>query len=182
MPLTLLLGGARSGKSVLAARMMGAAPEGVVVIATAEAGDDEMRERIGRHRSERPPDWVVVEEPIELSTAIAGVDGSRGLIIDCLTLWTSNLMGIGLEDREIGDRARAAAAMAGSRAGRTVVVSNEVGSGIVPDNALARRYRDLLGRVNTIWADASDSVYLTVAGGVVPVQRAGSLWTEPARD
>jgi adenosyl cobinamide kinase/adenosyl cobinamide phosphate guanylyltransferase len=91
-------------------------------------------------------------------------------------------MGLGLEDRVIEDRARTAATVAASRVGRTVVVSNDVGSGIVPDNPLARRYRDLLGRINTIWADASDSVYLTVAGGVVPVQRAGSLWTEPARD
>jgi adenosyl cobinamide kinase/adenosyl cobinamide phosphate guanylyltransferase len=182
MPLTLLLGGARSGKSTLAGRMMSTAPEGVVLIATAEGGDEEMRERISRHRASRPPDWVIVEEPIDISTAIAGVGGDRALIIDCLTLWTSNLMGLGLEDREIEDRARTAATVAASRVGRTVVVSNDVGSGIVPDNPLARRYRDLLGRINTIWADASDSVYLTVAGGVVPVQRAGSLWTEPARD
>jgi len=182
MSLTLLLGGARSGKSALAVRMMSTRPEGVVVIATAEGGDDEMRERIRRHRSSRPPDWVIVEEPIEMSTAIADVGADHGLIIDCLTLWTSNLMGLGLEDLEIEDRARTAATGAASRVGRTIVVSNEVGTGIVPDNALARRYRDLLGRINTIWADASDSVYLTVAGGVVPVQRAGSVWTEPARD
>jgi adenosylcobinamide kinase/adenosylcobinamide-phosphate guanylyltransferase len=98
------------------------------------------------------------------------VDDGAGLIIDCLTVWVSNLMGLGLEDREILERARHVSEWVRGRAGQTIVVSNEVGSGIVPDNALARRYRDLLGSVNTLWAGASHAVFMTVAGGVVRVE------------
>jgi adenosylcobinamide kinase/adenosylcobinamide-phosphate guanylyltransferase len=177
MPLTMLLGGARSGKSALAVRLMREAPGDVAMIVTAEGGDDEMIERILRHRSTRPEEWLVVEEPIEISTAIGDVNEEAGLIIDCLTLWVSNLLGLGLEDREILERARGASEMARDRAGQTIVVSNEVGSGIVPDNALARHYRDLLGSVNSIWAGASDAVFLTVAGGVVRAQP-GLRWED----
>jgi adenosyl cobinamide kinase/adenosyl cobinamide phosphate guanylyltransferase len=118
----------------------------------------------------------VVEEPIDLEQALQDVPGDSLVIIDCLTLWVSNLIGIGLCDAEIQDRARRAAAVAGARQPSTVVVSNEVGSGIVPLNELARRYRDLLGRVNALWADAADRVFLAVAGGVVPVMPAHALW------
>lgn len=176
MSLTLLLGGARSGKSRLAGTLMTSGSGTVTLIATAEGGDQEMRDRILEHRRSRPDHWLVVEEPIDLEGALTGVDGETRVIVDCLTLWVSNLMGHGLGDDEIQDRASRAASVAAARHLATVVVSNEVGSGIVPVNDLARRYRDLLGRVNAIWAEASDAVFLTVAGGVVPVQRTDSLW------
>lgn len=128
-----------------------------------------MVERIRQHRSSRPSEWLVVEEPTEILAAVNGVDDGAGMIIDCLTLWVSNLLGLGLEDREVLGRARHVSERARDRAGQTIVVSNEVGSGIVPDNALARRYRDLLGSVNSIWAGASHAVFATVAGGVVQV-------------
>lgn len=178
MPLTLLLGGARSGKSALAVRLMGEAPGDVAMIVTAEGGDDEMIERIRQHRVSRPQKWRVVEEPIEMLSAIRDVDDESGLIIDCLTLWVSNLMGMGLEEDLILDRARRVSERARARVGQTICVSNEVGSGIVPDNALARGYRDVLGSVNAIWAGASDAVFLTVAGGVVRVQPPVLRWED----
>ncbi len=182
MALKLILGGARSGKSKLAGTLMTSGSGPVTLIATAEGGDQEMRDRILEHQRSRPGHWEVMEEPIDLEGALRGVDGDSRVIVDCLTLWVSNLMGQGLEDEEIQNRARRAAALAAERRTATVVVSNEVGSGIVPINELARRYRDLLGRVNALWADASDHVYLTVAGGVVPVRRAESLWGDATDD
>lgn len=172
----LILGGARSGKSRLAESLIEKVAGPVTVIATAEAGDEEMRLRIIAHRETRPSDWSVIEEPLALLDALNTASPAEAVIIDCLTLWVSNLAGESLGDVEIERRAVAAAKQAAARPGITVVVSNEVGSGIVPINALARRYRDLLGRVNTIWADLSEEVFLTVAGGVVPVQPLESLW------
>ena len=178
MSLTLLLGGARSGKSRLAGTLMTSGSSPVTLIATAEGGDQEMRDRILEHRTSRPNHWLVVEESVDLEGALNEIDGETRVIVDCLTLWVSNLMGHGLDDDEIQTRARRAASVAAARPLETVVVSNEVGSGIVPVNDLARRYRDLLGRVNAIWADASDAVFLTVAGGIIPVQRTDSVWRE----
>lgn len=176
MALTLLLGGARSGKSRLAEALTGPGSGMVTLIATAEGRDDEMRDRILQHQRSRPDHWRVVEEPIDLEAALEDVHGDSPVIVDCLTLWVSNLIELGLDDAEIQDRARRVAAVAGARRPTTVVVSNEVGSGIVPLNELARRYRDLLGRVNALWADSADRVLLAVAGGVVPVMPARALW------
>jgi adenosylcobinamide kinase / adenosylcobinamide-phosphate guanylyltransferase len=176
MSLTLVLGGARSGKSRLAEDLVRRATGPVTLIATAEPGDEEMRLRITAHQESRPAEWSVIEEPTELLNALESAKPADAVIIDCLTLWVSNLIGQGLGDAEVEGVAVVAAKEAASRPGMTVAVSNEVGSGIVPVNALARRYRDLLGRVNSIWADSSEGVYLTVAGGVVPVQRLGTLW------
>lgn len=167
MALTLLLGGAGAGKSRLAARLAAASGSSVVVIATAEARDEEMAERIRRHRELRPPEWVTVEEPLNLERALSSVPEGALVLVDCLTLWVSNLMEQGLSDHDIEDRARKAASLAASRTAGTVVVTNEVGSGIVPSNALARRYRDLLGRVNGIWAEVADRSALVVAGQVL---------------
>lgn len=174
--LTLLVGGARSGKSRLGAAMVEAwdGPSGV--IATAEALDEEMSERIERHRRSRPADWLVVEEPIELESALIGFDAGTAVLIDCLTVWVSNLMGAGLTAPEIERRAASGAAIAAARSALTVAVSNEVGSGIVPVNEMARQFRDVLGTVNAIWADAAGHVLLTVAGGVIPVSRAGDVF------
>lgn len=169
MALTFLLGGARSGKSRLAAQMAARWKGPVTVIATGQAGDEEMRERIERHRRERPSDWQVVEEPLELERAISPVASQTCLLIEDLTLWASNLLLAGAADEEIQRRSREAASMAASRSAPAIAVSNDVGSGIVPANAMARRYRDLLGEVNRSWAEAADLSALVVAGRVLPL-------------
>lgn len=169
MSLTLLLGGAAAGKSRLAVRIAAMRGGPVVVIATAEARDEEMAERIRRHRASRPPGWLTVEEPFDLGAALASAPEDALVLVDCLTLWVSNLLERGLSDDEILERAAEAAALAASRSAGTIAVSNEVGSGVVPTNALARRYRDLLGRVNALWAEAADCAALVVAGRVVPL-------------
>src|SRR5882757_6099452 len=131
MSLVVLLGGARSGKSQLALQLAGRASAPVVFLATGEAGDEEMADRIAHHRQERPASWTTVEEPVELERAVAEVDGAATLIVDCLSLWVSNL----IETRAAPDieaAAAAAARSAAARPGLTVAVSNEVGLGIVP--------------------------------------------------
>jgi adenosyl cobinamide kinase/adenosyl cobinamide phosphate guanylyltransferase len=167
--LTLLLGGARAGKSGLAVRIAASWHGPVTVIATAEARDPEMADRIRRHREGRPQQWEVVEEPVELEHALAALPDQAAAIVDCLTLWVSNLIEKGCADEEIERRARTAAALAAGRRSPTVAVSNEVGSGIVPRNALARRFRDVLGMVNEGWAEASHRSALVVAGRALPL-------------
>ena len=167
MASTLLLGGARSGKSALAVEMgarAAAAGREVVFIATATALDDDMRERIVRHRAERPA-WPTIEEPHDLATALRSVPPGSLAIVDCLTLWVSNLMLRGDDDDTIETLAIDAAAHAGALT--TVTVSNEVGLGVHPGNDLGRRYRDLLGRVNRTWAAAVDHTLFLVAGRAV---------------
>jgi adenosyl cobinamide kinase/adenosyl cobinamide phosphate guanylyltransferase len=169
MPLTLLLGGARSGKSALATRLAAAWAGPVALVVTAEARDAEMAERIRRHRAQRPAAWQVLERPLELEAALAEAPADALVVLDCLTLWVSNVLEQGLTDAQVERRAAAAAAAAAARAAPTVAVSNEVGAGIVPAGALARRYRDLLGAVNTIWAGAAEEALLLVAGRAVPL-------------
>ena len=169
MGLTLLLGGARSGKSALAQRLAGRWDGPVAVVATGQAGDAEMAERIARHRAARPAGWETVEEPLELAAALAACGPETLVVVDCLTLWVSNLLEQGLTDAAVDARARSAASVAAARAAPTVAVSNEVGSGIVPADPLSRRYRDLLGQVNAVWAAAADHALLLVAGRAVPL-------------
>jgi adenosyl cobinamide kinase/adenosyl cobinamide phosphate guanylyltransferase len=157
VPLTFLLGGARSGKSALALRLA-ARHEQVVFLATGEARDDEMTARIERHRAERPSHWRTVEEPLRLRAAIEAVPPDACLVVDCLSLWVANV----LEAGEPVDEAAASAAAA--RPGPTIAVSNEVGLGLVPTTPLGREYRDVLGRVNAAWAGAAERGYLVVAG------------------
>ena len=173
MGYVLVLGGARSGKSRLADRLARQARTPVTFIATATAGDSEMAERIARHRSGRPPDWSTVEAPLELSAAISSVVESHFLIVDCLTLWVSNLMGAGQTGEEILGRGAEVAALLASRRG--VVVTNEVGLGIVPANDLARAYRDLLGAVNVAFADCAERSLLMVAGRALELSAAGPI-------
>ena len=168
MALTVLLGGARSGKSALAQRLAGRWDGPVTVVATGQARDAEMAGRIARHGAARPAGWRTVEEPLELAAALAAA-GDACVVVDCLTLWVSNLLERGLADGEVDARARAAAATAAARPAPTVAVSNEVGSGIVPADPLSRRYRDLLGQVNAAWAAAADRALLLVAGRAVPL-------------
>jgi adenosyl cobinamide kinase/adenosyl cobinamide phosphate guanylyltransferase len=157
--LVVLVGGARSGKSRLAVAQARAAAAPVTFIATGEAGDDEMAERIRRHRQERPEGWTTVEEPVELARALAAVPGGDTAIVDCLSLWVANLAGDGVE----GASAEAAR-VAARREGLTIAVTNEVGLGIVPANDLARAYRDDLGRVNAEWVEAADEAWFVLAG------------------
>jgi adenosylcobinamide kinase / adenosylcobinamide-phosphate guanylyltransferase len=173
--LTLLIGGARAGKSHLSARLAERAGLPVTFIATAEAGDDEMEARIARHRADRPPEWTTVEEPLHLARALDLADTEGTVIVDCLTLWVSNLQLSGLEDEAVQNRAEDAARRAANRKGPTIVVTNEVGSGVHPSSEMGRRFRDLLGRVNNIWADQADTAFLVVAGRVLPLQAAGEL-------
>lgn len=172
MTLTFVTGGARSGKSAHALRLAARAGAQVVLIATAEPRDEEMRKRIEAHRRERPAGWRTVEEPVDLAGALSALAGHEFAIVDCLSLWVSNLLEAGRAAASIELLAEESAALAAGRAGGCVAVSNEVGMGIVPTNDLARAYRDLLGRVNAIWADAADDAVLAVAGRVLRLERA----------
>ena len=167
MPLTFLLGGARSGKSALAVRMATEWGGPVVFLATAEDRDAEMRERIERHRRDRPSGWTTVEESLDLTGTIAACASEAYLIVDCVSLWVANLLEAGWEAERIEEAARAAAEQATGRTAPTVVVSNEVGLGVVPTTPLGRSYRDVLGRANACFARAADRAYLVAAGRVV---------------
>jgi adenosyl cobinamide kinase/adenosyl cobinamide phosphate guanylyltransferase len=151
--LVVYVGGARSGKSRLAVERASAAGAPVVFVATGEAGDEEMAERIARHRAERPVGWQTVEEPLELTRALREAPGDATVLVDCLSLWVAN-----------GGGDAAAVETATARTALTIAVTNEVGLGIVPANALARDYRDALGRVNAAWVAAADEAYFVVAG------------------
>jgi adenosyl cobinamide kinase/adenosyl cobinamide phosphate guanylyltransferase len=162
MGFTLILGGARSGKSDKAMRLAEESGRAVTFIATATAGDAEMDERIRRHRDQRPERWSTVEEPLDLLAAIASADRDDFLVIDCLTLWVSNLIGAGRTSEAIRSLAERVAGELASRRG--AVVSNEVGLGIVPANDLARVFRDALGTVNAVFAQCAERSVLMVAG------------------
>ncbi len=170
MALTLLLGGARSGKSTLAVRRAKATGAPVVFVATAEARDDEMAARIARHRAERPAHWQTVEAPLDLADALRRASPDDVVVVDCLSLWVSNLLETGLTDDDLQRRAEEVAALAAARTGATIAVSNEVGMGIVPMHELGRRYRDVLGRVNATWAEAADEAVLVVAGRALALE------------
>lgn len=157
---TLVLGGARSGKSTRALELAAEPPH--VFIATAEALDDEMADRIARHRAERAASWRGVEAPVELAGAIRE-ESRQGttLVVDCLTVWLSNLMHAERDcEWEVENLLQALA----EARGHIVLVSNEVGMGLVPDTALGRRFRDEQGRLNRRLAEAAGRVELVVAG------------------
>ncbi|WP_448661478.1 bifunctional adenosylcobinamide kinase/adenosylcobinamide-phosphate guanylyltransferase [Sphingomonas sp. CJ20] len=159
---TLLLGGARSGKSARAQALAEGVPGERVYLATAQAFDAEMRDRIDRHRTDRGPEWRTVECPTDLPAAILREAApGRVLLVDCLTLWASNLL---LADADPDAASDALVAALAAAPCPVFVVSNEVGFGIVPDNALARRFRDIAGRLNQRVAAAADHVVLVVAG------------------
>ena len=171
MAMTLLIGGARAGKSTLAVRRAVESGLPVTFIATAEALDDEMAERIAGHRAGRPAEWATVEEPRDLPRSLKDVPPGDAVIVDCLTLWISNLLLDELDHEEITARAEEAAELAAQREGPTFVVTNDVGSGVVPDSELGRRFRDLLGRVNSIWSEEAADALLVLAGRVTPLER-----------
>jgi adenosylcobinamide kinase / adenosylcobinamide-phosphate guanylyltransferase len=165
MALTFLLGGARSGKSTLAVRLASEWGGPVVFVATAERrGDPEMDARIEAHVAERPPEWETVEAPLELGRAVAAASAEACVVVDCLTLWVSNALEAGWSDVEAEAAAAELVRVATAREAPTVVVSNEVGLGVVPETRLGRRYRDVLGRVNAAVAAEADRALLVVAG------------------
>jgi adenosylcobinamide kinase/adenosylcobinamide-phosphate guanylyltransferase len=161
-PVTLVLGGARSGKSSFAERITVAHPRGCVYIATAEIGDEEMAERVRKHQARREAHWRTIEAPLELAPAIVSETGQgAAVLVDCLTLWLSNLMAAGRDpSREMEELVRAL----GQAGGPVVFVANEVGLGIVPDNALARAFRDHAGRLNQRIAEVANNVFFVAAG------------------
>jgi adenosylcobyric acid synthase len=172
--LVLLLGGARSGKSALAVRWGRAYAGPVTFVATAEAGDDDMARRIARHRAERPAVWTTVEEPRAVAAAVQAADPRALVIVDCLTLWLSNVVDQASDD--IVASALAIVTAACNREAPTIVVSNEVGWGIVPADPATRRYRDLLGEINAAVAAQADRAWLLVAGRALPLGAAPQLF------
>ena len=181
--LILVTGGARAGKSDFALKLVqglslpaepGSTP--VLFVATSEAGDTEMEERIRQHRSSRPPEWHTVEEPIRLPEAVStalresGTRDAGVVVVDCLSLWVSNMLLAGRDkeqaviEEEILDSARRLLECYRRSRATFVLVSNEVGLGLVPPNPLGRNFRDLLGKVNQLVAANADQVYLLVAG------------------
>jgi len=160
-PLTLVLGGARSGKSRHAEALVTAFPPPWLYIATGEPRDNEMAARIAEHRARRGGEWQTIEAPRDLAAALAAGPVGAAVLVDCLTLWLSNVMLAGADVH--AEIARLEHALA-ERSGPMVVVANEVGLGIVPENALARRFRDTAGRLNQRLAALADGVVLLVAG------------------
>jgi len=165
--LTLVLGGARSGKSRYAEALIEAHPPPWIYVATAQPLDDEMAARIADHRSRRDGRWRTVDAPDNLAGALAAVPAGAAVLVDCLTLWLSNRM---LAEVDVDAEVAVFEQALDRRVGPMVLVSNEVGFGIVPDNALARRFRDLQGRLNQRVAARADRVVLVVAGQPLTVK------------
>jgi adenosylcobinamide kinase / adenosylcobinamide-phosphate guanylyltransferase len=176
--LTFVTGGARSGKSAYAERIAARSGLAVTYIATMEAGDNELRARVARHRAQRPDAWRTVEAPRALADAIAGARPEDAVLVDCLSLWVANhLFGLGGDDptpaviesleQALTSATNAVIEVARSRPGPCIFVTNEVGSAIVPEYALGRAYRDLLGRVNQQVSRAADTAWLLVAGRTI---------------
>ncbi len=160
-----ITGGARSGKSRLAEKIAEGFGTPLLYIATGQAGDVEMAERIAAHRARRGEKWHTTEEPLHLIEAIKSSDsGFQAVLVDCVTLWLTNLL-LTLDDAGVAlDEVRALAGLLPRLATPLILVTNEVGMGIVPENALARTFRDLAGRANEILAAAADEVYVTFCG------------------
>jgi adenosylcobinamide kinase/adenosylcobinamide-phosphate guanylyltransferase len=161
MTIILITGGARSGKSLRAESRARSFPGRPVYIATAEALDAEMRERIARHQARRGNDWIEREAPLALVEALDATDGGGARLVDCLTLWLSNLMHA---DRDCAQEAAQLADALVRQSSPVVLVTNEVGLGIVPDNALARAFRDAAGLLNQAIARVADEAEFVVAG------------------
>ncbi|WP_191970777.1 bifunctional adenosylcobinamide kinase/adenosylcobinamide-phosphate guanylyltransferase [Methylobacterium soli] len=155
----LVLGGARSGKSAYAEALIEAEPGPWLYLATAQAWDDEMRARIALHRARRPEGWITRDVPMALAEAVAGSTGP--VLVDCLTLWLTNLI---LAEADVPAASAALVEACAAAPGPVILVSNEVGLGIVPENALARRFRDEAGRLHQRLAARAERVVLTVAG------------------
>ncbi|MCL5257603.1 MAG: bifunctional adenosylcobinamide kinase/adenosylcobinamide-phosphate guanylyltransferase [Chloroflexi bacterium] len=185
--LVLILGGARSGKSTLAEKLASAAGDSVLFVATAEAGDEEMQRRIEAHKRGRQMDWTTLEAPQHVGKALSGSADKPGVVLlDCLTLLTSNVI-LGAwtpEMEENWDHSAAAAAVDAELTellewyegfdGALIIVSNEVGEGVVPAYPLGRVYRDLLGYANKRLAEVADEVYFMIAGIPLDLKKLGA--------
>lgn len=183
--IVLVTGGARSGKSAFAETLAARRGERVAYLATATVGDAEMEERIARHRARRPAGWVTLEAPLDILASLATVaSGIEVVLVDCLAVWTANrLLAIGEPAREgwwdqvatlervLTQEVEALVAAAREASWDLIVVTNEVGFGVVPPTELGRAYRDLLGRLNQVVAARADEVYLVVAGLAVDVKQ-----------
>ena len=165
----LIIGGARSGKSTLAESMALALGVPASYIATAEAPDDEMADPISKHQSRRGPEWQTLAEPLDLSRALRESDGQGPRLVDCLTLWLSNLM---FAERDWETETQAMLNTVSNQASPVIFVTNEVGGGIVPENKLARQFRDAADIMNQQVAATCDEVWLCVAGLPVKVKPA----------
>ncbi|MBP1874813.1 adenosylcobinamide kinase/adenosylcobinamide-phosphate guanylyltransferase [Ensifer adhaerens] len=158
----LVLGGARSGKSGFSERLVEASGLSMHYVATGRAWDDEMRERIDHHKERRGEGWTTHEEPLDLVSLLTRIDDEkRVVLVDCLTLWVTNLM---MEGRDMAAEFAALAAFLPEARARLILVSNEVGLGIVPENRMARDFRDHAGRLHQIVAEKSAEVYFVAAG------------------
>ncbi len=167
-----MLGGARSGKSRMAEQIVEASSLARFYLATAEAGDEEMRARIAGHRARRDAAWQTLETPLDLATALAETARpDRAILVDCLTLWLSNVLLA--NEADVEERAEALVSTLKTLPGLIVVVSNEVGLGLVPDNALGRSFRDAQGRLNQSVAEICETVIFVAAG--LPLALKGKL-------
>ena len=165
----LVTGGARSGKSTFAQGQAEAVPGALVFVATARVRDDEIADRVRRHRADRGPRWSTVEAPEDLTAALVAPNAA-GVLVDCLTMWVANLVLAELPDDVVTARIAALETACRGATTPTWIVTNEVGLGIVPDNLLSRRYRDHLGRCNQAIAGVAARVTLMVCGIPVPVK------------
>jgi adenosylcobinamide kinase/adenosylcobinamide-phosphate guanylyltransferase len=175
--ITLILGGARSGKSSYAQRLAEARGGDVLFVATATPGDDDMAERIARHRAERPAHWRTLEAPRQIAAALQATAPAPLVILDCVTLWVTNLL---LAEQASWEAAEAELAALldwhRSQTGDLIIVSNEVGLGIVPGDPLSRTFREWLGWFNQRLAARADHVYLMVAGLAIDVKALATPW------
>lgn len=183
---TLVLGGARAGKTAFAERLAARHQGPICYVATAEPGDAEMRARIAAHRAARPAGWQTVEAPLDVAAALTSVERPAAVLLDCLTVWTSNLLLRTLDPDAIAPAA-AVKAEAGARAAvdsllrwqrdtavPLYVISNEVGMGVTPPYPLGRLYQDVLGRLNQRIAAVADEVFLVLAGLALPLKALGA--------
>ena len=165
--LILIGGGARSGKSAFAVRYARLLHAERVFVATAQAFDEEMRDRIARHREERGTEFRTLEEPLELASALARAPSDALVLVDCLTLWLSNLLLANRPEDQILAAVDEVARVARARGGPTVLVTNEVGMGLVPDNPLGRAFRDVTGHAHQRLSAVADELYVAIMGVVL---------------
>ena len=161
----LVTGGARSGKSALAERLAQSCGNKVIYIATSEPFDDEMQSRFDRHRARRDAGLRTVDAPLELPDMLVQTDGDAARLVDCLTMWLNNLI---YHNRDVGDEMNRLIKVISEQQADLVMVTNEIGSGLVPQTAEARKFRDLAGELNQMVAQAASQVYLSVSG--IPVK------------
>ena len=174
--ITVLLGGARAGKTSFAERLAGTTGGPVTYLATSPRidGDLDLEARITRHRADRPDTWSTVEEEIDVAEAIRAI-GRGVIVLDCVTTWVGNLMHHADDEAAVLARVDDAIDAALDRDGSTIVVTNEVGLGVVPPTRLGREYRDVLGRANQRWVGAADRALLIVAGRALPLHEPDAL-------